>query len=403
MRFKRLAAGQFMPGALGPASQVALALAHCGSYALVLPRLIVGVAKWWFFRSAAPVRVRRDPQFRLWKYILAPGVLVLVTNLAYNIGPSVPILMLGHVGGAGSQMGKEFAGVFGFAYNLSLQSIMLLGMQIDSILFPTLGRMAGDPVRQRGALLRAGHALAAVMAPVCLFQIVAARPIILLVFGAKWEFAVVPFQIMSVGMLFAGAFAPAQSLLQAQVRFGKKLFIAVLWNVISGIVSAAGILWAPPEHAVDAAAVGLAVGYIGYGIHNCISATRPIGGNALDVLRILAMPCVVGLLAAGIAMGADYYATPAATGMLEHLAAWGVTHWPRTIDPAHADELRARVRDMLVHMFRISVLGGAGGVSFLALLRTLAPGVWEDMMSAAGPIIRRVRRALPRPLRGKAE
>ena len=383
MRFKRIAAGQFLQGALMPASQAGFAIARFGAYALVVPRLIVGVARWWFYRRAAPIEVRRDPQVRLWKYILLPGLLVPATNPVYNIRSCGPALLPGGGGGGGSRLGQAFAGHFGFAFNLSLQSVMLLSMQIDSILFPTLGKMAGDPVRQRAAFLRAGHALAAVMAPVCLFQIAAARPLILLVFGAKWEPAVVPFQVMSVGMLFAGAFAPAQSLLQAQARFGKKLFIALLWGVVSGVVSAVGILLAPEIQKGEAAAVGLAGGVIGDGVAGWISAARPVGGDAADVARVLTMPCMVGLLAMAIAMGADAYATPAAAGALGRIAAWVVTLAPERFEVGH-------VRDMLTHAFRIGLLGVVGGVSFLGLLRTLAPGVWKDMVQAAHPISRRL-------------
>lgn len=401
MRFKRLAAGQFLQGALMPAAQVVLAVVRCGAYALVLPRLIVGVARWWFYRGAAPVEVRRDPQLRLWKFILVPGAIVLATNLAYNIGSSVPTLLLGRVGGPGSSIGPQLAGYFGFAFNLSLQSVMLLSMQIDSILFPTLGRMAGDPARQHAAFLRAGRTLAAVMAPVCLFQIIAARPIILLVFGAKWEPAVVPFQLMSIGMLCAGPFAPSHSLLQAQARFGTKLFIALLWGGISAVLSVVGVLVAPQLQAVEAASLGLAIGYIGFGAHSCIAATRPIGGNAGDAVRILGTSCMVGLLAVGLAIVADMYATAGATGVLQRAATWAVAHWPRPVDSARADDLRVHVQEMLTHMFRIAVMGVVGGVAFAGLLRTCAPTVWNDLIHAGSPIIRRVRPFLPRMLRGK--
>jgi hypothetical protein len=283
----------------------------------------------------------------------------LLTGLAYTMGPSVPILMLGRF------VGKDDAGYFGLAYNLSMQTLMLLSMQIDSVLFPTLGKMAGDPARQRAALLRAARALTAVMAPVCLLQIAAARPLVLLVYKDAWEPTVIALQILSVGMLSTGGFAPAQSLLQAQGRFKAKLFIALVWAAVSAAASVAGILCAPREHAVAAAAAALSLGYFGYGFHNCVAATRPMGGGFSDALRVIVMPSVVGGLATGLAW-------------------WAASFVPAF--PAHP---------WLGLVLQLACIGSVGMTAYAILLRVLAPALWADLMLAGAPVIGRLRRFLP--------
>jgi PST family polysaccharide transporter len=369
-RFKYAAMGTAAQGIAQPVSQIALAMMKFGAFALVWPRLIVGVVRCLIYSKAAPLHIRRDPQVRVWKYVLIPGAMVLLVNLAYNIPQSIPVLVLGKLGGPDSEVGKKAAGIFYFAFTLSIQTLVMLSQQIDAVLFPTLGKMGDDPKRQRGALLRAGHALAAVLAPVCAMQIVAARPVILLFFSPKdnplkWEPAILPFQIMSVGMLVAGAFAPAHSLLQAQGRFAAKLWIGVAWGAVSAIVSVVGIWLAPDEYKVAAGAVGLSIGLGGYMAHYCVAATRPLGGGAGDAARILTLPT---LIAAGAGAAAFFAAR---------------------LLPSSVGSLR------MTYFVQAAVMGCVGGVAYLIGLRVLAPGVWNDLKLAAHPILRRFARFMP--------
>jgi PST family polysaccharide transporter len=364
LRFKYAALGTAAQGVVQPVSQVALALMKFGAYALVWPRMIVGAVRCLIYARAAPIRVRRTPQFRAWKYILVPGTMVLLTNLAFTIPSSVPVLVLGSVG-PGPKVGQELAGFFYQAFALSMQTLMMLAVQIDAVLFPTLGKMTDDPARLRAALVRAGHALAAIVAPVCALQVVAARPVILLFFSPKddpmkWEPSVLPFQIMSVGMLFAGALAPGHSLLQAQGRFGTKLWIASAWSAASALVSIVGVWLAPMEYKVAAGAVGMAVGYAGYHTHYCVAGTRPLGGGWSDVVKIIAMPLLVAAIA----------------GAAAALAARLVPAWPD--------------RPRMTYFVQAAVMGCVGFAVYVAGLRLLAPGVWNDLLHAAEPVLRRL-------------
>ena len=359
LRFRYIALCQFVWGALMPLLQLLFALAKFGAYAFVLPRLLAGLVRWWMFERSEPIVIRRDWQLRRWKYILGPGFTLLLTSLAYTIGPSVPALMLGRY------VSKEATGCFTLAFNLSLQVIMLLSVQIDSVLFPTLGKMEGEPARQRDALLRSSRALTAVMAPICLLPIAAAEPLVLLVFGQKWTPAIEALQIMSIGMLVTGGFIPALSLLQAQRRFKDKLVVALLWALVSAAASIAGILLVPAQDAVSAAAIGLSIGYFGYGFDNCVSATRPLGGGFRDAVRVIAMPLLVGALATGLA--------------------W----WASTLVPA------AHGPRWLWHAERLAVIGAVGGIAYPVLLRVMAPVLWADLMRAGEPIIRRIRAMVP--------
>ncbi len=363
LRFRYIALTQFVWGALMPLLQLFFAVIKFGAYAFVVPRLLAGLVRWWMFERSEPIVIKRDWQLRRWRYILAPGFTLLLTALAYTIGPSVPALMLGRY------VSKESTGCFTLAFNLSLQVIMLLSMQIDSVLFPTLGKMEGEPERQRDALLRSSRALMAVMAPICLLPIAAAEPIVLLMFGHKWTPAIEALQIMSVGMLAAGGFIPALSLLQAQRRFKDKLIISLQWAMVSAVSSIVGILLVPAQDAVSAAAVGLSIGYLGYGIDTCVAATRPLGGGIRDAVRVIAMPLIVGGLATALA--------------------WGSALLALTLLPA------AHGSRWLGHVEQLAVIGVVGGITYPVLLRLMAPALWADLMKAGEPVLRRFRAMVP--------
>ena len=366
MRFKYIALCQFVWGALTPLLQLGLALSKFGVFAFVVPRLLAGLIRWWMYQRAEPVAISRRWHVRRWKFILVPGMMILLTSLAYTIGPSVPSLMLGRY------VGKAATGYFTFAFNLSLQVLLLLSMQIDSVLFPTLGKMQGEPERQRAAMLKSSRALTAVMTPVCFLQVAAAGPVVALMFGHKWEPAVEPLQIMSVGMLGAGAYISGISLLQAQQRFGDKLRIALTWAVISVLASVAGILLVPAQDAVSAASFGLAIGYFGYGFDNYVEATKPIGGGFRDAIKVVVMPCVVGALGIGLAWWASTFVAP-----------WTVAHIPALGKP------------WMLHVLELAVLGVVGMLAYIVLLRVMARGLWMDLMDAGLPMLRRLRRMVP--------
>ncbi len=366
LRFKYIALCQFVWGATTPILQLLLALSKFGVFAFVVPRLLSGLIRWWMYHRAEPITISRQWNVRRWKYILIPGLTLLLTSFAYTIGPSVPALMLGRY------VGKASTGYFTFAYNLSLQVLMLLSVQIDSVLFPTLGKMEGEPDRQRAAMLRSSRALTAVMAPVCFMQAAAAGPAIALMFGQKWLPAVEPLQIMSVGMLGAGGYVSAQSLLQAQRRFRDKLLIALAWGSISAAVSVAGILLVPAQDAVSAAAIGLAIASFGYGFHNYVEATKRIGGGINDAVRVILMPCIVGSLATTLAWWASTQVVPLAA--------------------IYAPVIK---KAWMLRTMELGVIGGLGLPAYVVLLRVMAPSLWKDLMSAGSPILRRLRRIVP--------
>ena len=80
---------------------------------------------------------------------------------------------------AGSHLAPKntlMAGRAKTAANRSNQVLQLLTLNLASVLFPVLSKLAAEPERQVGAFLRAARVLALVGIPICLAEAVLARP-----------------------------------------------------------------------------------------------------------------------------------------------------------------------------------------------------------------------------------
>jgi O-antigen/teichoic acid export membrane protein len=349
LRFRALALVNFVQGVLTPTLMVAMALGGAGVYAFVVPRLVAGVVRCAMLVRLAPVPFRRSPQGRYWKWMIAPGVIVLLTALVNSVAGNGPSLILGKISG------EEQAGYFFFAFNLTLQGVMLLAATLDQVMFPTLGKLADEPERQRRAFLRALRTLAAAMIFICVAQALAIGPLLHLLIGEKWDGAVTIAQVLSVGMIYLATFIPASSLIQAQGRFSTRLWIGVLWAAlfVAGAV--------PAAYAAQGLGVAVVLGFVYFlsGLHLVWSALRPLGGGVGAFLRDAAPLHVVGLLAGGAG-----YAT------LGGLPTGSTT----------------------LEVVRVIVPALVFSVLFVAGLRVLARPTFADLVGTARPLAARLAR-----------
>ena len=122
-------------------------------------------------------------------------------------------------------------GVYYFAYRLSTQSFMLIANSVPMVLFPSLSQLVLDPGKQLRGTIRASRLLAVVAIPFCLLQILLAERVIHLVCPPRWLEAVVPLQILTVGIMVNAPAWPSNSLLMAQRRFRELLRLSVICTV----------------------------------------------------------------------------------------------------------------------------------------------------------------------------
>lgn len=210
-------------GAVGQAGlSILFAWLGFGAYSLLLPRPIVTVILVLVYWLAAPVRVRWRLQTRRWHFLVGDSWLVLVSNACVLIMFYADYFILSRFRDM-SEVGQYY-----FAFNLSLQATVLLTQNLSTVLFPALTKLQDEPTRQIEAFLRAVRMMSFVTFPACLAQAALAEPVLRLVYGHKWDAAILVLQLLSIGMTMRAVGAPAASLLNAQGRFVVRMRVSII-------------------------------------------------------------------------------------------------------------------------------------------------------------------------------
>jgi PST family polysaccharide transporter len=191
-------------------------------------------------------------------------------------------------------------GIYYFAFNLSVQTAMVVGENLINVLFPTLSQLQSDPRRQTRAYLNAARLLATVGIPMCLLQAAVADPAIRLLVGAKWIPSIHVLEMLSCAIALSMVGNTAASMLKAQGRF--RLLLAttacasVMFLIIVGIASFVG-------HALSVA-VGVFIFYCVFAPVQIYIAIQRGGGKFRDVLNIFTLPLFFSAIAASIGYSA---------------------------------------------------------------------------------------------------
>jgi PST family polysaccharide transporter len=335
--------------------QVGLAVGGLGAMAFVLPIPIVAAlsaaALWWMARPGVGVR----PRVRRWRYLMGDSVILLITRAVQTVQGQADRIALGIIATT------TVAGVYYFAFQFATQVTRVLASNLHQVLFPGLASLKDDPARQLAGAINAARLVGFVGLPLACLQAAMVEPFLRLLFGDKWAAAVLPAQIMSVAMGVDCVAWVAVSLLQAQRRFARLMWLFVASCVAFVLLIAAAALLAPDgrEAVAVAAATGVHALIVPAVFFAC--AVRVCGGRARDVIPVYATPVLL--------------APPAA------LAGVWASGWIDASGP-RAD------------LLRLLVIGAVGASVYAGLTLALARDQWHDLITRLRGALRR-RRASP--------
>ncbi len=231
MRFKAIALVNITYNLIAMVISIFLAWKGFGAYSFVVPLPIAGgIRAFWLWQLAKP-RVGAKPQFRRWKFLAGDSGLLLATGFLSSIMYQAGSLILGLM------YSKAVVGQFFFAFNLSSQVSQLLSQNVLAVLLPTLSRMQHQTQRHSAALLRASRMLGLISIPLSLLLAVVAKPVVIVVYGAKWLPAVPVLQALALAGVAYIPSSPAISAMQSQGRFRPLL----LWTAMQTAVYLAAV------------------------------------------------------------------------------------------------------------------------------------------------------------------
>lgn len=152
----------------------------------------------------------------------------------------------------GRWLGAEALGLYGRAYQLMVLPATILGKTLDRVFFPVLAKVQEDPKRLAMVYRRSVSLIALLILPTSAAMLVLGPEIIYVLLGSKWTGAIVPFQILTIGMLFRTSYKVSDSLSQAT---GKVYHRAWLQSIYAALVL--GGAWVGQHWGISGVALGV--------------------------------------------------------------------------------------------------------------------------------------------------
>ncbi len=207
--YKPLVLIQTIFGTISQLSQIAFAVFGFGVYSLALPHAVITpvmaivlIYKSGFRPSLNMNREHWGKIFGYTKHVIGSRVL----GKFVNEGDTLIV---------GKFLGMELLGVYNLAFRFAHLFFANFLPIITNITMPVFSQIRDNLPRLRDNFTRSLKLIAFVTIPVITFQILFAEPLINLIYGPKWHDAVIPFQILSLFVLFKSVGSPTSGLYNA--------------------------------------------------------------------------------------------------------------------------------------------------------------------------------------------
>jgi O-antigen/teichoic acid export membrane protein len=217
---------------------VPLAISGFGVWSLVAGQLAGQSVQSVTFWAVTPLRPSpRLFSFRILRELGRYGRHLTAANIVNFVEQNIDTATVGRL------LGAADVGYYNVAWRLSNFPATGIGYIVGRVMFPAYATLQQDRAAFRGAFLTNVRRVALVSLPVGIGILLTARPIVVGLFGERWEPSVAPLQILAVfGLVraFAGTTAPV---LQAAGR-PQLVFWLSVWHL--AVLSAALFALTPP-------------------------------------------------------------------------------------------------------------------------------------------------------------
>lgn len=143
----------------------------------------------------------------------------------------------------GRWLGGEALGLYERAYRLMEMPATYFAGVLERVLFPALSEIQDDQLRLRRGFEAALASVILVYAPAAVALGVAAPHLIRALFGSQWTGAVLPLQVLSVGLLFRGAHKICDAVIRAKGAVYRSAWRVSLYALAVVIGAGVGTRW----------------------------------------------------------------------------------------------------------------------------------------------------------------
>lgn len=192
LKFKLLATTNIVAAVLSVSAAIVLALLGWGVWALVAQQIVLSVAGAALLWAVG----RWTPSFtfsmKSFKELFNFGFFILLSNLINTFCNNIQGLLIGRI------YNSSTMGYYSQARKLEQVSSNSLSQIVDQVAYPVLAEAQNDKAYMQNILKKLITSLAFVVFPLMLVMALTARPLIVLVYSAKWLSAVPYFQILCI-------------------------------------------------------------------------------------------------------------------------------------------------------------------------------------------------------------
>lgn len=183
----------------------------------------------------------------------------------------------------------EVAGLFFWGFSLASQAVYILAANLQRLFFPTFSKLSGDPERQYRGFILSLRMLTAALAPVCMLQILLARPLIGSFFPDRWLPTAPIVQWISLSLILEPLVFLPQSLLKAHGFFRGSVGLSA-----TGVcLVSSGAVLGSHYGGISEIAQGVAIGKAIYSLLGGLIVTRIFKKDIIELLSAVSLPIAI--------------------------------------------------------------------------------------------------------------
>jgi O-antigen/teichoic acid export membrane protein len=287
------------------ALSIALALAGFGVWSLVIGQLVGSATSASLYWAYAPVRPSpRQASVGTLRELIRYGRFVSAGNLLTLANNTADSLVIGRVLGA-SQLG-----FYTIAFRLGTMPVTVISYIVGRPMFAVYSMLQSDIPAVRRAYVQNLQRIAILALPASVALAVAARPIVLGLFGERWSPSIVPLQLVALYGLTRAFVGPCGELFKGLGRPELNVVLGVAY----ALVAIPGLLILVPAMGLNGAPLALWLGQLAAGVPGFVIAMRMVrlSGRALaSALAAPAAPAACVAIALLVAVELTTAAAPA--------------------------------------------------------------------------------------------
>lgn len=269
---------------------ISMALLDYGVWSLIIPSVIAAPIRLIVAFRISSWRPRLNFYVKYWKEIIKYSSNIIggtVTNFIISQGDT---LLVGKI------LGSSQLGIYNISWNSSNLVSRTLVKITSKLAFPAFSAKKGDNEKIYKTLKRVLFVIANLSFPILMWMFISAENIILVLYGDKWNSAIIPFQILLIYAIRYSVGSPIGAVFKAVGRpdLGFKLGLAIIPFYVLGILMGS-------NYGIVGVALGVTISRTVFGLLSFWIVAKLINQSALSIMRPLRTPFFHALISCLIA------------------------------------------------------------------------------------------------------